>query len=554
MHSLFIDTLLAFLEGLGLIVSPCILPILPIFLSSSLDGSKKRPLGIIVGFVLTFAVFTFFSRKLVQYSGIDLNVIRHFSFFLLALLGCIMISNYLSGKFSLLTRKLSNVGASSKTFNNAQGGFGSGILFGTLIAFIWTPCAGPILAAVIVQTVLQKTTSGTFFILLAFGLGAGIPMLLIAIFGRFLMAKLTFFKVHSEIIRKLLGVIILASVVWMIYQDSFAAPRTASGASSNASSQSSLSLLDGVTPYPAPPLVGITGWINSAPFTLHDLLGKVVLVDFWTYSCINCVRTLPYTTGWYAKYHAKGFEVVGVHTPEFDFEKNLDNVKAAVAKYGIKYPVVLDSNFGTWQSYSNKYWPAQYLIDKSGNVVYQHFGEGDDDVTENNIRYLLGLTDMTNASVDLGDNGLSNQMTPETYLGTHRADRYSSPEKITADVVADYTYPTRLDANAWALQGKWNVDGDYITSAASNAAIKIRFQAKNVYVVMGNTADHPLTVKVMLDGEAVVNDKGKDVQNSLVRVPIHGLYNVLAFASTHSGILQIIAMEPGLQVYTFTFG
>jgi cytochrome c biogenesis protein CcdA/thiol-disulfide isomerase/thioredoxin len=553
MHSLLIDTLLAFIEGLGLIVSPCILPILPIFLSSSLDGSKKRPLGIILGFVLTFAVFTFFSRKLVQYSGIDLNVVRHFSFFVLALLGCVMLSSYLSNKFSLFTRKLSNIGASSKTFNNAQGGFGSGVLFGTLIAFIWTPCAGPILAAVIVQTVLQKTTSGTFLILLAFGLGAGIPMLFIAIFGRYLMAKLTFFKVHSEIIRKLLGVVILASVGWMVYQDSYAAP-VGSASTGNAASQTSLSLLDGVTPYPAPPLVDPTGWINSAPFTLHDLLGKVVLVDFWTYSCINCVRTLPYTTGWYSKYHDKGLEIVGVHTPEFDFEKNIDNVKAAVAKYGIKYPVVLDSNFGTWQSFSNKYWPAQYLIDKKGDVVYTHFGEGGDDVTENNIRYLLGLKDMTDASVDISDSGVSAQMTPETYLGMNRAENYSSPEKINPDVVADYTYPTRLNDSAWALQGKWKVDGDYITSAAANAAIKIRIQAKNVYVVMGNTSGHPLMVKVLFDGEAVENNKGKDVENSQVRVPIHGLYNVLSFKATQSGVLQIIAMEPGLQVYTFTFG
>ncbi len=553
MHSLWIDTLLAFIEGLGLIVSPCILPILPIFLSSSLDGSKKRPLGIILGFVLTFAVFTFFSRKLVQYSGIDLNIIRHFSFFVLALLGCVMLSTYLSNKFSLLTRKLSNVGASSKTFNNAQGGFGSGVLFGTLIAFIWTPCAGPILAAVIVQTVLQKTTSGTFFILLAFALGAGIPMLFIAIFGRFLMAKLTFFKVHSEIIRKLLGVVILMSVGWMVYQDSFAAP-VGSASTGNSVSQSSLSLLDAVTPYPAPPLVDPTGWINSAPFALHDLLGKVVLVDFWTYSCINCVRTLPYVTGWYNKYHDKGLVVVGVHTPEFDFEKNIENVRAAVAKYGIKYPVVLDSNFGTWQSYSNQYWPAQYLIDKKGNVVYTHFGEGGDDVTENNIRYLLGLKDMGDASVDVGGGELSAQMTPETYLGMKRADRYSSPEKINPDVVADYSYPTSLGENAWALQGKWNVDGDYITSAAANAGIKIRFQAKNVYLVMGNTTGHPLSVKVLLDGEAVVSNKGNDVVNGVVRVPMHGLYHILSFGATHSGVLQVIAMEPGLQVYTFTFG
>ena len=553
MHNLFIDTLLAFIEGLGLILSPCILPILPIFLSSSIDGSKKRPVGIIIGFVVTFALFTFSSRQLVHYSGIDLNLIRRFAFLLLGLLGCVMLSSHLSIKFSQLTRKLSTIGATSKTFNNSNSGFGSGVLFGMLIAFIWTPCAGPILAAIIVQTVLQKTTSGTLFILMSFALGAGVPMLLIAIFGRLLMAKITFLKVHAEIIRKLLGAVIIASVGWMVYQDSFAVVG-ANAATSNSQPTSALTLINGVTPYPAPPIIAPTGWINTAPFTLHDLLGKVVLVDFWTYSCINCVRTLPYTIDWYAKYFSKDFTIIGVHTPEFEFEKNNVNIQAAVTKYGIKYPIVIDSNFGTWQSYQNQYWPAQYLINKKGEVVYQHFGEGDDAVMENNIRYLLGLHGMANVSVDIGNNASLIPLTPETYLGTNRAANYGSPEKISVASARDYSYPITLKQNDWALQGKWNVAGEFITSAGANAGIKIRFQAKNVYVVMGNTTNHPLNVKVLINGEAVNNEKGADVQNSTIIVTMHGLFHALAFATAQPGILQIIATEPGLQVYTFTFG
>jgi cytochrome c biogenesis protein CcdA/thiol-disulfide isomerase/thioredoxin len=552
MENTLVDIGLAFIEGLGLIASPCILPILPIFLSGSLSGSKKRPLGIILGFVLTFALFTYFSRLLVQYSGIDLNSIRHASYFILALLGIIMMSEYLSELFSRLTRKLGNVGASSTTLNNPQGGFGSGLLFGTLIALIWTPCAGAILAAVIVQVVTQKTSAASFLVLLSFGLGAGIPMLLIAVFGRYLMAKLTFFKVHSAMIRKILGAIILASVGWMVYQDGYA---TTSFTSNSSTPKVITHLQDGITPYPAPPIVGAVDWINSPPLDLSDLKGKVVLIDFWTYSCINCVRTLPFVTGWYKKYHNQGLEIIGVHTPEFEFEKDLNNVKAAVEKYHIEYPVVLDSNFGTWQSFKNRYWPAEYLIDKEGNVVYQHFGEGDDDIIENNIRFLLGLTSAVPpvpSAESLG--GLFSGQTPETYLGTNRGEKYSSPEKFVNGGTGTYSFPQTLNADEWALQGKWIFGGEYITSAAENAALKIRFHAKKVYVVMGNSTDAPIDVKVTLDGEAIVNDKGSDVENSMVSVPGHGLYNVVSFSSAQSGVLTLTASKAGLEVYTFTFG
>lgn len=554
MPNTLIDMTLAFIEGLGLIVSPCILPILPIFLSSSIEGNKKRPYGIIIGFVLTFAIFTYFSRKLVQYSGIDLNVIRHLSFVILAFLGIIMISTYLTDKFSLLTRRLSKVGTKSRIINNPQGGFSGGLLFGALIAFIWTPCAGPILAAVIVQTVLQKTTASSFLVLISFAIGAGIPMLIIAMFGRYIMEKLGFVKHHSTAIRKILGVIILASVGLMMYQDAYTANTFST--TNNSKEVTQTALINPTTPYPAPPLVGITDWINSPPLTLSDLKGKVVLIDFWTYSCINCMRTLPYLNSWYSKYHDKGLVIIGVHTPEFDFEKNLNNVKNAVEKDGIKYPVALDSNFGTWQSYKNSYWPAHYLIDKNGNVVYQHFGEGEYDVTENNIRFLLGLNIVssdTASSEDMADS--FHNLTPETYLGYERARNYQSTERISQDIPGAYTFPQVLTANGWALEGKWKVTSDFITSASNDAAIKIRFHAKHVYIVMGNSTNQPMKVKVLYNGENVVAEKGKDVENSMIEVKRHDLYEALSFQSPDSGgVLEIIAPLPGLEVYTFTFG
>jgi cytochrome c biogenesis protein CcdA/thiol-disulfide isomerase/thioredoxin len=379
MENTAINLALALIEGLGLIISPCILPILPLMLAGSLEGSKKRPIGIICGFMFTFAIFTFFSRKLVQLSGLDSEVIRQLAFFLLIMIAITMLSSTLTEKFGYLTRKLASVGTQS-SLNDSQSGFCGGLLFGGLIALIWTPCAGPILAAVIVQTVIQKTTIASFLILLFFALGAGIPMLLIATFGRKLMAKFGFLKQQSGTLRKVLGAIILASVGLTYYNDTHSST-TYTNTNHGLGAEQTM-LINGISPYPAPKIDGITAWINSAPLSLAELKGKIVLIDFWTYSCINCIRTLPHLINMYAKYHNKGLIIIGVHTPEFDFEKTLANVTSAVKKDGIPYPVALDSNYVTWQNFDNKYWPAEYLIDKNGNVVYQHFGEGE------NFKYL----------------------------------------------------------------------------------------------------------------------------------------------------------------------
>ncbi|HEX2549757.1 MAG TPA: cytochrome c biogenesis protein DipZ, partial [Gammaproteobacteria bacterium] len=505
---------LSFLEGFALIISPCILPILPIILAGSLTGSKKRPVGIIIGFVLTFSLFTFFSRKLVQYSHIDLNIIRHISYGLLFLLGIIMLSSYLTEKFGQLTRSFSNTGTSIHTINNPQGGFISGIFFGGLIAIIWTPCAGPILAAVIVQTVIQETNLMSFFTLLAFGIGVALPMLFIALFGRQLTARLVFFKKHAVLFRKLLGVIIILSVCFIIYLEIGPSLLIATENSKDEVTDHLQNALK--KPYPAPAISGIDSWINSKPFQLSELKGKVVLIDFWTYSCINCLRTLPYLKAWYDKYHLDGLVIIGVHTPEFDFEKEFSNVQNAVIQDGIKYPVALDSHFVTWLNYKNQYWPAHYLIDKKGDVVYTHFGEGDYDVTENNIRYLLNIQ---GHAVSQNDNeSQAIYTTPETYLGYARAENFSSPETVVQNDMAQYSFPKTLMQNEWALQGNWKIMADRIISEENNAACEINFNAQKVYIVMGNTTNKNIHVTLLLNGKKVIAEKGKDVKDSSIEV------------------------------------
>ena len=551
MKSELITILLGFLEGFALILSPCILSILPIILASSLVGSKRRPLGIITGFTLTFAIFAFFARQFVQYTDIDLTLIRHSAYGLLFLLGVVLMSNSLTEKFNQLTQRLTALSSFVASSRPPKNGFFSGLLIGGLVAVIWTPCAGPILAAIIVQIVIQKTNIMGFLTLLSFALGAAIPMLIISLYGLKIKATFGFFKTRAIFFRKILGAVIIINLGYMIYQETGFATSTISQQSPIRTAHY---LEKGLWhPYPAPKIEGINLWINSPHLKLSDLKGKVVLVDFWTYSCINCIRTSAYLKKWYSSYHDKGLVIIGVHSPEFDFEKNPDNVKSAVKRYEIQYPVALDNQFVTWLNFSNHNWPAHYLINKQGDVVYEHLGEGAYDVTENNIRYLLKIDDMTTMPVAETNAQYSIFETPETYLGYARADTDLSPVLIH-DQVAQYQFPTKLKSNAWSLHGAWQVNSDKLISKEANAALSINFNACKVFMVMGTNTEKPIHLKLLLNGKPLKTDNGKDIVNSHMVVNKHALYELMDLKQFGSGILQIITNEPGLEIYTVTFG
>lgn len=540
---------LAFIEGVALIVSPCILPILPIILSGSFTGSRSRPLGIIAGFVITFSIITLFAKFLVNVTGISQEALRNASFMILFLLGVVMLSPYLTEKFNLLTQRLTRVGSSLTTANNPQSGFWGGLVFGSLVGIIWTPCAGPILAAVIVQIIVAQTTLGSVFALIAFAIGAGLPMLFIAFIGRALINRFHFVVERAVFFRQMLGLIIIFSVVFLAYSSNvFSVTFTA-----KTNITTPTTLLNGLDkPYQAPDFSGIETWINSQPLTMQALRGKVVLIDFWTYSCINCIRTLPYLKDWYAKYHDKGFEIIGVHSPEFQFERDVGNVKNAVQKYGILYPVALDNRFETWRRYHNRYWPAHYLINKKGEVVYQHFGEGEYDVTEGNIRYLLDLSGQA-ASVETKETRQFFQ-TPETYLGYDRAENNTSIGNIIKNHVAHYQYPRMLSQNQWALNGRWIVYAEKVVAAEANASIKLYFNARSVYAVMGARTGLPIQVKVLFNGRPIAVTKGTDITDGVVTVKQNQLYTLIEGMNAAGGILELIALSPGLEIYTFTFG
>lgn len=287
----------------------------------------------------------------------------------------------------------------------------------------------------------------------------------------------------------------------------------------------------------APEFSGISTWLNSNPLTMKDFKGKVVLIDFWTYSCINCIRTLPYVTEWYEKYKDNGFVIVGVHTPEFEFEKVTKNVETAIKRYNITYPVAQDNDFSTWRAYNNRYWPAHYLVDQNGNVVYTHFGEGKYDETENAIRKLFGLDALS--SNDFPEN--RDVRTPEIYFGTNRLDHLSSEQKATA-AVSSYELPQSVGANSFALEGNWRFDGESAILESGSGKIRLNYFSKNVHMVA--EAKEPITVQIFIDDQFV----------SELPVSFSQLYTLYEGLGSGNHIIDIVIPEPGFQIFTFTFG
>lgn len=538
--------LLALIEGAGLILSPCILPVLPIVLGTAVDGGRRRPLGIITGFIIAFTLFALVSRQAVLASNVDAGALRHASLLLLILLGMIMLvpplSDWLSRKLEGVARLgaqlMEHPGATSST------GFFGGLVVGALIGLVWTPCAGPILAAAVIQVIQAESTVQSALILAIFATGAGLPMLAIALFGRGLLQRLSFLKRHAAHIRQVFGAVIIALSV-LIYTGadvrwlaSLPGTEKSRAADIAADAKGLRHALD--NPYPAPEITGIEGWINSAPLTMAGLKGKVVLVDFWTYSCINCVRTLPYVTAWYDKYKDDGFVVLGLHAPEFAFERRRSNVEDAVKSHGIRYPVALDNMLRTWRNFENRYWPAHYLIDRDGRVVYTHFGEGNYDVTEANIRALLGV-DGDNIAAPHDDAGVRGQ-SPETYLGFERAAHFAG--QLSAGNNTEYAFADTLDLHSWSLSGGWRSDREYIESTTPQAGLRYRFYGAKVFLVMGSADGRPVTVKVDVDG----------AEQPDITVDRQTIYKVIDLPRPQDGLLELRADRPGLQAYAFTFG
>ncbi len=295
---------------------------------------------------------------------------------------------------------------------------------------------------------------------------------------------------------------------------------------------------------------GISTWINSEPLEMKNLQGKVILLDFWSYSCINCIRTLPHLSSWHQAYKDKGFVVVGVHTPEFAFEHNVDNVKKAVKRLGIHYPVAMDNEYETWRAYNNKYWPTSYLIDKEGFIRLVHIGEGKYLEMENAIR---GLLEMPPLQADTIENKRS-LTTPEIYLGSRRAANYSYEIQLKSNSVHTYDYKEPLSEDKVGLKGSWQVAPESVTAVGSDCKIELRFTASKVHIVLSGSSDQPVVIQ--LDGKALekqyyttdMNSKGEIYLDSARKYDLCDLH---ANGQTH---FMTIHVPKGVSAYSFTFG
>jgi cytochrome c biogenesis protein CcdA/thiol-disulfide isomerase/thioredoxin len=544
-----LQILFAFIGGVLTIAAPCILPVLPILLGTSIGENKKsRPLYIVLGFVSTFALAGLIISILVQHIPfLNQNNIRTIAIFFIAIFGIFLMwpvpFEWLMQKFNGVTNEASQKASSS----------GSALALGMTLGLVWAPCAGPILAAILALVAAQGNTGHSIILLLAYALGAGVPMLIIAYGSQFVSTKVRAIAQYSRNIQIVFGGLIFLLAIAMFFQYDIAIENKLAGFFPQTNIENKLTgqaQTSNETMQPisfknygqAPDFNGISNWINSDPLTKDQLKGKVVLVDFWTYSCINCIRTLPYVTKWYDTYKDQGLVVIGVHTPEFPFEKVTENVQTAVKRFNINYPVAQDNDYGTWKAFNNKYWPAEYLIDQNGTIVYEHFGEGEYDHTENAIRELLKL----NASVapDDGQN-LSGVRSPEMYFGTDRLHNLSSSQSPSPNHDTSYTLPGNLPLNNFALQGEWKFYTDHIVLAEGSEGsgkIKLHFQSGKVYMVAAS--DNPQSLKIFVDGKPQPD----------VAVSEYKLYPLFDSNDYSEHIIEIEIPQAGFQGFTFTFG
>jgi cytochrome c biogenesis protein CcdA/thiol-disulfide isomerase/thioredoxin len=535
---------IGFVAGVVTAVSPCVLPVLPILLAGGAAG--RKPLRIVAGLVASFSVFTLFAAWILGKLGLPQDLLRNLAIaFLFVLAATLLVPR----AALLIERPL----AAFSRFR--PGNVGGGFFFGATLGLVFVPCAGPVLATVTVIAANNDVGVRAILLTLAYAAGAAVPMLLIAYGGREASARL---RRHAQPVRLASGALIgLVALGLVFHLDDHLAQLTPgyttflqSKIENNASAKRELSKVrgggqalavvhktaGGLPDYgAAPALVAGGDWVNSKPLSLAQLRGKVVLVDFWTYSCINCLRTLPHLESWYRTYRSKGLVIIGVHTPEFAFEHVASNVRAAVRRLGIAYPVMQDNNYKTWDNYANEYWPAEYLIDRSGHVRHTHFGEGEYPQTEDLIRRLLGANGPK--ARQMADITPTELLTPETYLGYARIADYAG-STIQPNKSVLYTFPSSLAQNAFAYSGTWRIGAQKVVAGA-NARLRLHFHAEDVYLVLGGHG----TVTSLIDGKPA----------GTIHVDAERLYTVRASKKVADALLEL-RFSPGVQAYSFTFG
>src|SRR5271154_1195531 len=562
----------AFLAGFVTILAPCIWPLLPIVLSASSGSGKRRPLGITLGVMTSFTVFTLSISYLEKFFHLDANIFRLLAVIIIGLLGISMMipalgtafENFVNQVLSPFQNKLKKQGT----------GFGAGYTTGFSIGLVWAPCAGPILATIATLAATQAVNAEVVLVTLAYVVGLGIPLFIFSLVGSKVFSKMRQVTKYTGIVQQVFGfiMIVAALLIYTNYDKVIQVkilnlfPSYGNFLSKVENNDVVARQLDGLRGVktratnpdaegisdmgPAPDFANISQWLNSNPLTMAELRGKVVLVDFWTYSCVNCVRTLPHVIGWYEKYKNNNFVVIGVHTPEFAFEKEAGNVQNALKEFNINYPVALDNNYGTWQAYKNEYWPAEYLIDAKGHIRHTHFCERHYDQMELAIRQLLKESgQVLNVAVGTNmDTTPHYDRTPETYLGMARIERFASNEEIR-EGEQNYTHPAVLARDHFAYEGVWDISHE-AAKPKKGSALVFHFKAGKVFLVIGPGVKGN-QIKVLIDGKPIDGSiAGTDVKNGQVILDEERLYNLVDLkGKVEEHLLRLEFENDGIHVY-----
>lgn len=569
--------LLSYLGGVLTILSPCILPVLPFVFARSDQPFARSGLPLLAGMAIAFAGIATIATIGGAWAIHANQVGRTAALLLLAAFGLTLLIPALAER---LTRPLVALGSrlSNQANDTKRGSIGASLLLGVATGLLWAPCAGPILGLILTGAAIQGASANATLLLFAYALGAATSLAAALLIGGRLFAAMKRSLGAGEWIRRGLGAAVLAGVAAIALGLDTGFLTRISTASTNKIEQSLLETvgLDRKTTTTAvagsdlpvegslPELNGATLWLNSPPLTREQLRGKVVLIDFWTYSCINCLRALPYVKAWAEKYAAQGLVVIGVHAPEFAFEKDPANVRRAVRELGITYPVALDNNFAIWRAFNNQYWPAHYFIDAQGRVRYHHFGEGEYDRSENVIRQLLREAGRKNVPGGIVDPKAQGAQAPgatdartshETYVGYGRGANFASGN-VRMDESAAYETAFPLRLHQWGLTGQWTIGKEMSKLDAPGGKISFRFHARDLHLVLGPGADgKPVRFKVTLDGRPPGEARGVDTQvDGSGSVKDQRLYQLIRLKSAGEHVFTIEFADPGVQAFAFTFG
>ncbi len=568
--------ILVYLAGALTILSPCILPVLPFVFARSDQPFRRSGLPLLVGMVVTFAGVATIAAVGGAWAVQANQFGRIAAMVLLVLFALTLLSSKLAEK---LMHPFVSLGGRLAQAPDAASGPWRSFLLGIATGLLWAPCAGPILGLVLTGAALSGASAQTSVLLLVYAAGAATSLALALAAGGRLLRVLKRYLVADLWVRRGLGAAVLLGVAVIAFGWDRSILTRVSIASTATLEQHLIDMLHAPMPTTTvadgaalgdegalPKLNGAVAWLNSPPLTREALRGKVVLIDFWTYSCINCLRSLPYVKAWADKYKDAGLVVIGVHAPEFAFEKDLGNVGKAVHDLSVNYPIAIDNNYAIWNAFGNQYWPAHYFIDARGRIRYHHFGEGEYDHSERVIQQLLRERGGNMAPVSLVEVGAGgtqaapdsqDQGSPETYIGYARARGFASLGPVAEDKTGHYRVPARLKLNQWGLAGSWNIGAENATLTDAPGKIVFRFHARDLHLVLGPAADgKPVRFKVKIDGAPPGRNHGMDT-DALGRgvVTGHRLYQLIRQqGGINDRMFEIEFLDPGTQAFAFTFG